>query len=132
MVVLRTPGRRFELRDRVRIEIAQAVPPVGGRVNAKPQRDSERRGNHSIPDLHRNRFSVTVNESLDFPFFLNFGRRTFFLAISPRVCFSRSSKKFLNAVPRLMIAICGAFLVTSSIHGNRSRLMLLSVRRRTS
>jgi ketosteroid isomerase-like protein len=60
MVVVRTPGRRFELRDRVRIEIAQAVPPVGSRVKAKPERDSERCGNHRIPDLHRNRFSPKV------------------------------------------------------------------------
>src|SRR5690606_13961048 len=53
---------------------------------------------------------VSVKRS-SFPFLRNCG----YLA--------RPAKKFLNASPNWMIAICGAFLVTSSIHGNFSRLM---------
>ena len=36
---------------------------------------------------------------------------------------ARLAKKFPNAAPRWMIAICGAFFVTSSIHGNGARLI---------
>jgi hypothetical protein len=37
-----------------------------------------------------------------------------------------STPAALKAAPNWMIAICGAFLVISSIHGNCSPLMLLS------
>ena len=43
---------------------------------------------------------------------------------------ARPAKKFLKASPNWMIAICGAFFVTSSIHGNCSRLMAFNWRRR--
>src|SRR5690606_34416853 len=59
---------------------------------------------------------VSVKRSCT-PFLRNFG----YLA--------RPAKKFLNASPNWMMAICGAFLVTSSIHGNCSRLMAFSWRR---
>src|SRR5450631_4091399 len=52
VVVVRTPGRRFESRDRVRIEITQAVAPVNRSVKTEPQRDSKRCNNHNLPDLH--------------------------------------------------------------------------------
>jgi hypothetical protein len=42
---------------------------------------------------------------------------------------ARLAKKFSKARPSWMIAICGAFFVTSSIQGNCSRLMALSWRR---
>ena len=36
------------------------------------------------------------------------------------------TKKFLNAWAQCIMAVCGAFLVTSSIHGNWSRLIAFS------
>ncbi len=48
------------------------------------------------------------------PFFLNFGY------------FARPAKKFWNATPNCMMAICGAFFVTSSIQGNCSRFSAFS------
>ena len=61
---------------------------------------------------------VRVKLSRLLPFFLNCG----YLA--------RPAKKFLKAAPSWIIAICGAFLVTSSIHGNCSRLMAFNWRRK--
>ena len=52
------------------------------------------------------------------PFFLNIGHRPV------------PAKKFLKAWPKWITAICGAFLVMSSIHGKASRLRALSRRRR--
>jgi hypothetical protein len=56
--------------------------------------------------------------SLETPFFLKVG----YLA--------RPSKKFLKATPRFLIACCGAFFVTSPIHGKASPLMAFRSRRR--
>ncbi len=94
-------------RSATRQIVADMILPV--KRNVSRIRTQPRLGMRMREPSTLNWSLVSVKRSWT-PFFLNFG----YLA--------RPAKKFLKAAPNCIIAICGAFLVTSSIHGNCSRL----------
>ncbi len=101
-------------RSATRETVADRILPVqrnDSRIRTQPRLGMRRR-----EPATRNWSQVSVKRSW-MPFLRNFG----YLA--------RPAKKFGNACPSGMIALCGAFWVTSRIHGNCARFMAFNCRR---